>query len=76
MGDFRKKYPSDWLSGKTNSCKEIPEGKNPTLTKISFKACKAGKKCYTSAFQEKKFYHQRPNHPYPSQKSNGWPLRS
>ena len=27
--------------------------KIPTLTKISFKACKAGKKCYNSVFQEK-----------------------
>lgn len=53
MGDFRKKYPSDWLSGKTNSCKEIPEEKNSYTDKISFKACKAGIKCYTSGFQEK-----------------------
>ena len=53
MGDFRKKYPSDWLSGKTNSCKEIPEEKNSYTDKISFKACKAGMKCYTSGFQEK-----------------------
>ena len=53
MGDFRKKYPTDWLSGKTNSCKEIPEEKNSYTDKISFKACKAGIKCYTSGFQEK-----------------------
>ena len=53
MGDFRKKYPSDWLSGKTNSCKEIPEEKNSYTDKISFKVSKAGIKCYTSGFQEK-----------------------
>ena len=37
MGDFRKKYPSDWLSGKTKySCKEIPEEKNSYTDKNIF----------------------------------------
>ena len=58
MGDFRKKYPTDWLSGKTNSCKEIPEEKNSYTDKISFKACKAGKKFYHQRFGGKIFFTQ------------------
>ena len=41
------------FQGKQILARKYLKKKIPTLTKISFKACKAGKKCYTSVFQEK-----------------------
>ena len=69
------------FQGKQILARKYLKKKIPTLTKISFKACKAGKK--SLLYSRKKFYHQRfggknfvpkPNHPYRSQKSNGQPL--
>ena len=41
------------FQGKQILARKYLKKKIPTLTKISFKACKAGIKCYTSGFQEK-----------------------
>ena len=49
-----KNIPQTGFQGKQNIlAKKYLKKKIPTLTKISFKACKAGIKCYTSVFQEK-----------------------
>lgn len=41
------------FQGKQILARKYLKKKIPTLTKISFKVCKAGKKCCTSVFQEK-----------------------
>lgn len=48
-----KNIPRTGFQGKPILARKYRKEKIPTLTKISFEARKAGKKCYTSAFQEK-----------------------